>query len=56
MVENTDLLDQVCIEVGAKKNKLLEKIRDFKATEEQFFTNMKDIKFMQKLPKANKIV
>ena len=56
MAEASDILDEVCIELGAKKNKIFEKIKDLKATQEQFFCNMKDIKFMHQLPKANKIM
>ena len=56
MAEDQGLLGQICIEAGAKKDRLIDKIRDFKATQDQFFSNMKDIKFMQQLPKANKLI
>lgn len=44
------------MEAGAKKDKLCDKIADLKATQNEFFRNMKDIQFMQQLPKANKVV
>ena len=56
MYEGSDLLDEVCLEAGAKKDKVLEKIRDLKAAQEEFFHNMKNVKFMQELPRANKII
>ena len=42
--------------MGAKKDRVLEKLKDLKAVQEQFFSNMKDVKFMQQLPKANKVI
>lgn len=56
LVESSDLLDEICLEIGARKQKCLEKIKDLKAMQQQLFKNLRDVSFMQKLPKANKIV
>ena len=34
----------------------MEKINDLKAMQDQLFKNLRDVGFMQKLPKANKII
>ena len=48
-------MGEACIEVGAKKDRILDKLKDLKESQEQLFCNMKDIRFMQQLPAANKI-
>jgi hypothetical protein len=46
-LEAVDILDEVCIEAGAKREKLKAKIQDLLNVSSEYHGKLKSIKFMQ---------
>lgn len=55
-LEAVDILDEVCIEAGAKRQKLQTKIKELIETSNEYYGKLKSIKFMQDLSKGNKVL
>ena len=55
-MEAVDILDEACIEAGAKRQKLREKIMQLSQVQTQYFDKLKSIKMVQDLARGNKVL